>query len=239
MHTVVSTLNMENTKPNVLAIIPARGGSKGIPNKNIADLCGKPLIVYSIHAALLSENISRVIVSTDSKDIADIAIQYGAEVPFLRPKAMAEDNASIADAITYTIDNLRATGYNPDYVIILYPTHPFRNPKHINRLVTKLLMGFSRVFTVKVVDLHTQKYFYRENGTYKPIEFIDTCEAAPARHYCRPYGLFHGYAYTGTHSGSYLDPLSDPIQLIDIDTYDDLYLANEIIKNDLFDFELT
>jgi CMP-N,N'-diacetyllegionaminic acid synthase len=88
-----------NEKPETIAIIPARGGSKGIPRKNIVDLCGKPLIAYAIEAALKSDMITRVVVSTDDEGIAEISTAYGAEVPFLRPKEMALDRSSIGDAI--------------------------------------------------------------------------------------------------------------------------------------------
>ncbi|MBW1723549.1 MAG: hypothetical protein JRH13_15900, partial [Deltaproteobacteria bacterium] len=76
-------------KPEVLAIIPARGGSKGLPRKNIRDLCGKPLIAYSIEVALRAKLIDRVVVSTEDEEIAEISESFGAEVPFLRPKEMA------------------------------------------------------------------------------------------------------------------------------------------------------
>ena len=112
-------------KLEVIAIIPARGGSKGIPRKNIVDLCGKPLIAYSILAARHAKYITRVIVSTEDKAIADVAKEWGAEVPFLRPSEMAEDDASVGDAISYTISRLVGHSESRVYVIF-FPTSPFR-----------------------------------------------------------------------------------------------------------------
>ena len=90
----------------ILAIIPARGGSKGIPGKNIKELAGKPLIAYTIEAARRAPSVSRVIVSTDSQEIADVAMRYGAEVPFLRPEELASDTAKTMDAVMYTLEEL-------------------------------------------------------------------------------------------------------------------------------------
>ena len=93
-------------KNKIVALIPARGGSKGIKNKNIIDLCGKPLISYTIQAALESKYIDKVIVSTDSQEIADVAIKYGAEVPFLRPGELASDTSKTIDAVMHAVGEL-------------------------------------------------------------------------------------------------------------------------------------
>ena len=90
----------------MIAIIPARGGSKGLPGKNILPLCGKPMIAYTIEAAKQSKYISRVIVSTDDQKIANIALEYGAEVPFLRPEFLASDTAQAIDNYIYTVERL-------------------------------------------------------------------------------------------------------------------------------------
>ena len=117
----------------MIAIIPARGGSKGLPGKNIKLLNGKPLIAYTIEAALNSEKISRVIVSTDDKDIADVALQYGAEIPFMRPGFLASDNAKSIDVYNYTIERLESEEkIKINEIIVLQPTSPLRNSSHIN-----------------------------------------------------------------------------------------------------------
>ena len=90
----------------MIAIIPARGGSKGLPGKNIRELNGKPLIAYAIDCARKARHIDRVIVSTDDSEIADVARQYGAEIPFLRPDYLASDMAQAVDNYIYTVDRL-------------------------------------------------------------------------------------------------------------------------------------
>jgi len=116
----------------VLAIIPARAGSKRIPNKNIRNFLGKPLIVYAIEQALTSPIVNRVIVDTDSPKIAAIAKKYGAEVPFLRPANLATDKSSVNDALLHLLNRLKKEeGYQPDYLLILQTTSPLREVKDI------------------------------------------------------------------------------------------------------------
>lgn len=117
----------------ILALIPARGGSKGIKNKNIIDLCGKPLIAYSIEAGRASRYIDDVVVTTDSKNIADVAVKWGASVPFLRPAELASDNARTVDAVIHAIGWLRDNGFNYDVMVLLQPTQPLRTAHNIDR----------------------------------------------------------------------------------------------------------
>tara|TARA_B100000686_G_scaffold264999_2_gene279200 strand:- start:124 stop:915 length:792 start_codon:yes stop_codon:yes gene_type:complete len=120
-------------KANVIALIQARGGSKGVPKKNIKPLGRHPMIAYSIAAAELCQDIDRVIVSTESEEIAAIAEDYGAEVPFLRPTEFASDAATDADVIHHALDWLNANeGYKPPLLVQLRPTTPFRNPALIS-----------------------------------------------------------------------------------------------------------
>lgn len=114
---------MEKNK-KFLAIIPARGGSKRFPGKNIYPLNGKPLISYAIEVAKKTKLVDRVIVSTDNIEIAEIAKQYGAEVPFIRPGYLAADLSPTIDTIRYTLEKLAEGGYRADYVVLLQPTSP-------------------------------------------------------------------------------------------------------------------
>ncbi len=116
----------------MLAIIPARGGSKEIPRKNIKSFHGKPLIAWTIEAAHKTNLISKIVVSTDSEEIANIAIEYGVEVPFLRPPELATDTAHVIDTYFYTIDRLK-TDYGLAYqeIVVLQPTSPLRNYQDI------------------------------------------------------------------------------------------------------------
>ena len=120
----------------MLAMIPARGGSKGVPGKNIKEIGGKPLIAYTIVAALKSAAIDRVIVTTDSQEIADVALKYGAEVPFLRPAYLAEDGSKAQDVYIHAAEFMRDNeGVDVSKFMVLLPTAPFRTEKHIDEAV--------------------------------------------------------------------------------------------------------
>ena len=125
-----------------IAIIPARGGSKRIPKKNIKDFLGKPIIAYSIEVAVNSKLFSRVIVSTDDQEIRDVAIKYGAEVPFIRPKKIADDFTGTHEVIGHAVKWLEESGKKMDYVCCIYSTAP---------LIDKddLLKGFDMIKTNK------------------------------------------------------------------------------------------
>ncbi len=115
-----------------LYLIPARGGSKGIPGKNIKPLGGVPLIGHSIrHALAAGADSTDIIVSTDSEEIAEVARRYGATVPFLRPASLATDTSSSRDAILHAYDTLKAEGKEYDAIVLLQPTSPFRRPEDI------------------------------------------------------------------------------------------------------------
>lgn len=123
----------------VLAIIPARGGSKGLPGKNLRPLAGHPLIAYSIAAALQSELVTRTICSTDSEEIAEVAQEYGAEVPFLRPAELAQDDSRDYDFFSHAIHELGKTGYHPEILVQLRPTDPIRRHGLVDEAVNMLL----------------------------------------------------------------------------------------------------
>lgn len=117
---------------SVLVIVPARGGSKGIPRKNLLDLRGRPLVSWPIQAALSSKYVDRIICSTDDEEIAKVAISCGAEVPFLRPKELAIDETSTADVLLHVLDRLEAEGETYDYLVLLEPTSPLTTAEDVN-----------------------------------------------------------------------------------------------------------
>lgn len=117
----------------MIAIIPARGGSKGLPGKNVRPLNGKPLIAYAIEAALKAKHVDRVIVSTDDEEIARVAVEYGAELPFMRPAELASDTAMAIDNYIYTIGRLEKEGSKPiEAFVVLQPTSPLRIAEDID-----------------------------------------------------------------------------------------------------------
>lgn len=125
---------------NVLGIIPARGGSKGIPRKNLAPLGGRPLIAHTCAAARASRTLARVIVSTDDAEIASVAARHGVDAPFTRPAALAGDDTPMLDVLVDLLSTLdRRERYVPDAVVLLQPTSPFRRAEHIDAAVDLLL----------------------------------------------------------------------------------------------------
>ncbi len=125
---------------NILGVITARGGSKGIPGKNIKLLGGKPLIAYTIESAKKSKLITHLIVSTDDEKIADVCRQYGADVPFIRPKELAQDTTPHLPVMQHAIKFMEEKlGIVFDYAVILQPTSPFRTPEDIDGTIQKLI----------------------------------------------------------------------------------------------------
>jgi pseudaminic acid cytidylyltransferase len=121
-----------------LCVIPARGGSKRIPRKNIKDFNGKPMIAYSIEAAIQSGCFDKVIVSTDDLEIAEVAKQFGAQVPFIRPEALSNDYAGTLPVIKHAVEWFDAVNENPTQVCCLYATAPFVTAKHIQKAYQQL-----------------------------------------------------------------------------------------------------
>jgi CMP-N-acetylneuraminic acid synthetase len=133
-----------------VAIIPARGGSKGIPRKNIKEFCGKPLITYIIETALNVEELDRVIVSTEDNEIAATAKKYGAEVPFIRPEALTKDETPTLPVLQHAVKYLaEEENYKPDIVVLLYATSPLLRAERVSEAVKKLKEGgFDSVLSV-------------------------------------------------------------------------------------------
>jgi N-acylneuraminate cytidylyltransferase len=121
--------------PNYLTIIPARAGSKGVPGKNIRSIAGRPLIDWSIGQSIACPRIARTIVSTDSEEIARIAREAGAEVPWLRSKELAQDTTTTEPVLIEVIRRLQDEGFSPDVVVLLQPTSPLRHPGSLDRAI--------------------------------------------------------------------------------------------------------
>jgi len=223
----------------ILAVIPARGGSKGIPRKNIVPLCGKPLVAYSIQAALAARRITRVVVSTDDAEIADVARAWGAEVPFLRPGDIATDRAELGDSINYTVQRLKDQGYFPDALCVLYPTSPFRTGALLDTLLVKLDQGFRQVVTAKPIEVYDGLFHEMTAGQcLAPLRVNSNQNHLKPNIFFRRYGLLSATSLKGYFLSEYIFPLNDPILAIDIDTFEDLYFAEEVIKANLFDFNV-
>lgn len=154
---------------NTIALIPARSGSKGVPNKNIRPLAGFPLIAYSIKAALKSKLIDRVIVSTDSEEYAEIAREYGAEVPFLRPSELSGDTATDTQFFKHAINWFKENeGEVPEYFAHIRPTTPLRNPQVIDAALKSFIgSNFTALRSVHKMSQSSYKTFEIENDKLK------------------------------------------------------------------------
>lgn len=232
----------------VLALIPARGGSKSIPRKNIINFAGYPLIAYSIAAGLAAETVDRVIVSTDDDEIAAISRQYGAETPFTRPDEHAQDNTPDLPVFRHALEWLaEAEGYHPDIVVQLRPTSPFRRVRHIDEAVYRLIER-PDADAVRTICIPFQNPFkmWRINpdGFMDPIG-IDL--GIPREPYNQPrQALPEVYWQTGYVDAAWADTILtkdsmtgdailpliiDPSEWVDIDSPDDWRRAEMLIEN--------
>lgn len=230
----------------VLALIPARGGSKSIPRKNIRPFAGFPLIAYSISAALHAESINRVVVSTDDEEIAKIASDYGAEVPFLRPIELAQDNTPDLPVFIHALTWLsEQEGYSPEIVVQLRPTSPLRRVTHIDGAVSKLSVH-PEADAIRTVCIPFQNPFkmwqIRDNGYMRPLfegEFQEPYnlprQVLPDVYWQTGY-VDASWATTilakKSMTGKRILPLIiDPSEWIDIDSPDDWRRAERLLEN--------
>lgn len=175
-----------------VAIITARGGSKRIPKKNIKTFCGKPIIAYSIIAALESKIFDEVMVSTDSEEIATIAKMYGAVIPFLRSKATSNDFSTTADVIAEVLNKYKEIGKSFKYFACIYPTAPFVTGIHLAE-AANLLIGANAVIAVAKYSFPPQRAFVIRNDNvvfqYPQFEKIRSQDLEPIYHDCGQFYL--------------------------------------------------
>src|SRR3989338_7146123 len=173
--------------PTVAVIIPVKARSTRLPGKNLKDLCGKPMMAYPILAAIGARGVSRVVVSTESDEVKKIALQYCAEVPFMRPAALTGDAVTSQEVLVHALDELKKLdGYEPDYVLLLYPTSPLLKRERIEQAIALAVEknadsvisgcydkghywvedagGWKRLYPVEVVVSQYQKPLFVENG---------------------------------------------------------------------------
>ncbi len=158
----------------ILAIIPARGGSKGLPGKNIKIMCGKPLIAWSIEHAQKSRYVDDIFISTDSQEIADVAEKYGVQCPELRPQELARDTAPSSEFIVYTLEKMKKDCKHFDYFILLEPTSPLRDVEDVDKSIEMLIDNSESESCVGVAMSGTVHPAFMvvvgENGFLKALE---------------------------------------------------------------------
>jgi N-acylneuraminate cytidylyltransferase/CMP-N,N'-diacetyllegionaminic acid synthase len=226
---------------SVLAVIPARGGSKGIKDKNIRELAGKPLIAWTIEAAKKSKYIDRAIVSTDSPKIAEISRTWGAETPFNRPPKLATDRASTNDVILHCLKWIHQNEHKTyDYFVLLQPTSPLRNSAHIDDAVEKMIADRNADSLVSIVESKENPYWTKiidKKGRLRP--FLPDRE-----HHSRRQDLPKTYVLNGAiyisksktfmtnpdlFGGKCLPYIMDRESSVDIDDEDDFFYAEYLI----------
>lgn len=229
-------------QPRVIAVVTARGGSKGIPGKNIAPVGGKPLIAWTVEAALSSSTLSRVLVSTDSAEIARVAAEFGAEVPFLRPAELATDEAPHIAVLEHVVQWLeRESQSPPDYLMTLQPTSPLRTSLDIDQAVG-VARAHDAIAVVSVCETGHHPYLAKainERGTLR--DFIQKEVESLRRQDLPPVYALNGAIYlnrtesirkdrTLMPEGTYAY-IMPPERSLDIDAPWDLYLADLVLRD--------
>lgn len=222
----------------ILGLIPARGGSKGIPRKNIVDLCGKPLIAWTIQSALESEFIDDVIVTTDDDEIAEVSKKSGAFVPFIRPSELAQDETGSSEVVIHALSELQKVGKQYDVFVLLQPTSPFRETGLIDEMIAKCAEEqVNTVVSIANTSCYLEKVFTLKGG--KVERLVENKVAA--RQSCTPL-----YKETGSVYVARVEIFEKTLEFIsgkssfketfgptniDIDNFSDLETARKICEN--------
>lgn len=229
-----------DAKPVYIGIIPARGGSRRLPGKNIALLNKKPLIAYTIEAAQQANSLSRTLVSTDDPEIGDVARLYSAEVPFLRPAAIAADDSSMLAVIEHTLHHLEPSEDLIDAVVLLQPTSPFRTGRHIDEALELFeRTGADTVTSVRIAHEHPYYSWTQKCGEESIVPFFTLKEQLLSRQDLPPAFVENGAIYVIRRSllvqetlyGARVVPyMMDNRCSLDIDTLEDFQYA-EFVMN--------
>lgn len=228
----------------MIAIIPARGGSKGLPGKNIMRLGNKPLIAYTIEAAKIAKKIDRVIVTTDSEEIAETAKKYGAEVPFMRPAQLAQDTSAACDAYLHAVEYLKENeNCDIEKFIVLLPTTPFRTGGDIDDAVG-VFEDKGAYTLVSMTETETPISWYfkvDDQGRTQNAGFASDILANRqcADRYYRPNGAIYILDYDllkskrTYYSDNTVAYIMDHYKSVDIDTVDDFHYAEFLLSRQI------
>jgi len=231
--------------PEILAVIPARGGSKGIPRKNIKLLCGKPLLAYTADAALSSKYICRTILSTEDEEIASTGRALGLDVPFMRPVDLAQDNTPSLPVFQHALNALLQTeNYKSDIVVILQPTSPLRLTNHIDEAL-EIFLNSDADSLVSIVDvphnmnpysvmrLSSDGYLsnfieYDELNNLRQLKPSFVARNGAAIYICKAENILKNGSLYGDKTLGYL---MNRFESIDIDDEFDWYVAESILRS--------
>jgi CMP-N-acetylneuraminic acid synthetase len=225
----------------ILGVVPARGGSKGIPNKNLRPLCNKPLLAYVRDATVGSGVVDRLVLTTDSEEIAELGRELGLEVPFLRPPELATDTAPMLSTLQHAVGEVERAGWHPEIVLLLQPTAPLRTPEHIRQAVEMLRAsgGSSVVSVVRIPGHLSPQYAMRiEQGrlrTFLPegANIVRRQDSEPA--YSRDGTIYAMWRDVLMEQGDIYGSDSRPLELqpgesINLDTEDDWLAAERLLQ---------
>ncbi len=223
----------------ILALIPARGGSKGIKDKNIIDLCGKPLIAYSIECGLQSKYIDSVVVTTDSEKIAEVSRQYGARVPFLRPAEYAQDTSTTLVAVLHAIRTLEEMGERYDALVLLQPTQPLRTSEDVDKAIEAYFAnGEESTVSVSVVFDHPilVRTIGQDGRLQNMLNRSSTCRRQDMPTYYRVNGCIYINKVTALNAETSFNDnpipyVMGPEHAVDIDELVDLKVAEYYLEN--------
>ena len=226
----------------MLALITARGGSKGVPGKNVAPVAGKPLIAWTIGAALASACVSRAVVSTDDDEIARVARQWGADVPFIRPAELARDDSPHIPVMTHAVEWLESReDLHFDYILLLQPTSPLRTAEDIDGAY-RLCSEKNADSVVSVCEARSHPYWTKRIDANGRLEdFVASCEDYPQRQSLPPAYALNGAIYLvkrdvlmekqAIHTDRTYAYVMPPERSLDVDSPWDLHLADLILKD--------
>mgnify|MGYP006276657243 CR=1 FL=1 len=226
----------------VLGLATARGGSKGLPGKNVRNLCGKPLIAWTIDAAKAAPSLDAIVVSTDDGAIADAARRAGAEVPFMRPAELSGDTASSIDVVLHAIDWLAAAGRHFDIVVLLEPTSPLREPADIEQGLARLIeSGAGSVVSVCLAENVHPAFMYWQSDDLRLQPFMARQPTGLRRQEIEPLYFLEGTVYVSridvlrAKRSFYHDDTAGYVvpkwKSIEIDDLDDFLIAEALIKH--------
>lgn len=229
----------------VVALIPARGGSKGVPGKNVKPLAGKPLVAWPIDVAHETDAIDRTIVSTDDEEIASVAREYGSEV-FERPEQLATDDSLVIETVRHTVDQLKAENDGVSYLVMLEPTTPFRKPADIKACLDRLTddeQPFDSVATFTDAEINPHRTWQIEDD--RPSPFLpDGTPWQPRQALPDAYqlnGAVYAFAVDAVHKrgdtpsllfGTAGAVVMPPERSLDIDTELDFAIAETLVRED-------
>lgn len=229
---------MYNDK-KILAIIPARGGSKGIPHKNIMKINHKPLIAYSIEAAKGSKFIDYILVSTDDVEIKDVSLNYGAKVPFLRPEEISNDTAKSIDVVLHALEFHKSQGEEFHYVVLLQPTSPLRSSQDIDNAI-EIVMEKEAESLVSLCEASENPVLMRVIEDDKLKSFVEFKGDNLRRQDLPKFYIFNGAIYINSVEMLFKEKtfvneatipfVMDSVKSIDIDNMLDSKLAELILR---------